>query len=84
MYRIVKADYGFERGSDSVALSQYINESIARGIIDHDHAGEYKKWLNKSYLEHKTLGKKHEFESRMKLPGSLDYRWYSETIAKLD
>lgn len=84
MYRIVKADYGFERGSDSVALSQYINGSIARGIIDHDHAGEYKKWLNKSYLEHKTLGKKHEFESRMKLPGSLDYRWYSETIAKLD
>ncbi len=84
MYRIVKSEYGFERSADRVVLSQYVNQTIESGIIAAEYASEYKKWISKSYLEHKTLGKKYEFESRMRLPGSSEYRWYSETLTKLD
>ena len=84
IYKIQKSENGFARNEDPVRFSVYIQNIITREEIHPDSVNEYKKWLNKGYLEHQTLGGNYEFESRLRLPGQTDYRWYSETLSKLE
>jgi len=84
IYKIQKSESGFARNTDPVRFSDYINRHIANGDIDESSAPEFKKWLNKGYLEHQSLGGKYEFEAFVRLPGQTEHRWYSETVTKLE
>jgi len=84
IYKIVRSDDGFQREDNPNKLSDYINTYVANGVIEPGSAVEYKKWTEKGYLEHQTLRGDFEFESRLKLPGSTEYRWFSERISKFE
>ena len=84
MYNIVKTDDGFRRENRPQSFSAYITNAVESGIVDPANKNDYKRWLEKGFLEHKTLSGNYEFESKLRLPGSTEYRWYSETICKLE
>ena len=84
MYKIEKSDEGFARSPEPVQFSSFFRGQIATGVIEASSVPEYEKWLHKGYIEHQTLGGSYEFESRLKLPGQIEYRWYSETLSKLE
>lgn len=84
IYKIVRSDEGFTREADSRNLNEYITTYINNGVIEPGSANAYKHWLESGYLDHKTLGGDFEFESQLKLPGSPEYRWYSERISKFE
>ena len=83
LYGIVHDDKGFRRGDNARSLSDYINRSIESGSIDPDFASYYRDWLSPGKMAKNTARGAWEYESRLRPPGSSEYRWYSESILPL-
>jgi HD-GYP domain-containing protein (c-di-GMP phosphodiesterase class II) len=61
-------------------LSTVLRTEMSSGVIHPGSVSEYENWLKPGYLERAVGAGSYHFESRLRLPGSLEYRWYAESI----
>ena len=83
LYGIVQDENGFRRGDTARSLSDYVNRSIENGTIAPESADHYRDWLSAAKVSKHTARGAWEYESRLRPPGSTEYRWYSESIRPL-
>ncbi|MBR3641651.1 MAG: hypothetical protein IKN53_06450, partial [Oscillibacter sp.] len=84
VYRISRTETGFSRSKEAQNLEEKLQGQIRRGVIAPESAKDYLNWLRPGYLQSKTMSGSYEFEARLRLPGTTEYRWYSETITPMD
>lgn len=79
--RVVRSEDGFKSEDKRHSFSGRIKAQIERGVIAPECAPAYLEWTEKGFLSRKTAKGVWEMEGRLKLPGSVEYRWYNETIS---
>lgn len=80
-WRVVRTDNGYKSDEKRRSFSGRIRTQTERGVIAPESAQAYLEWTEKDFLSRKTARGNWEMEGRLKLPGSMEYRWYSETIS---
>ena len=80
IYHIINTGTGFQREKTPVTLDTYIQRLLSTSVIAPEHVKEYSNWAKPGYFQRKTLKGDYEFEARLRLLGSPDFHWYSETI----
>ncbi len=84
IYHIVRTDTGFQREKNPQRLDAYIDARVAKGEIAPESVKEYRSWLQPNFLQKRAAKSAYEAEVRLKIQGSQEYRWYSETISAVD
>ena len=83
--RIVFDEKGMRRSTSSESFSFKIKTELENGTIEPGSMPEYRMWVQKDYLLRRTLGNNsYEFDTKLKLPGSSEYRNYRETLITVD
>ena len=81
IWRVVRTENGYKSDEKHRSFSGRIRAQTERGVIAPESAQAYLEWTEKDFLFRKTARGNWEMEGRLKLPGSMEYRWYSETIS---
>lgn len=79
--RVVRTDNGYKSNDKRHSFSNRIRTQIERKVIAPESAQAYLEWTEKDFLFRKTAKGNWDMEGRLKLPGSMEYRWYGETIS---
>lgn len=80
-WRVLRTEKGYVSEEKRHSFTGRIKDQIQRGVIAPESAEDYLEWTEKGFLARKTVRGKWEMDGRLKLPGSLEYRWYAETVA---
>ena len=83
IWRVVRTENGYKSDEKRRSFSGRIRTQTERGVIAPESARAYLEWTEKDFLSRKTAKGNWEMEGRLKLPGSVGYRWYSETISAI-
>ncbi|MBR5926095.1 MAG: HD domain-containing protein [Firmicutes bacterium] len=81
IYAIDKKDDSFEKETQAVPFSAFVNHLIAEGTVDPGDIEGYKNLLKKGFLERKTLTGNYEMDLHYKRAGASDYSWFSLLIS---
>ncbi|MGN0967650.1 MAG: HD domain-containing phosphohydrolase [Oscillospiraceae bacterium] len=80
IWRVIRTDNGYKREEKRHSFSGRIKTQIERGVIAPESASAYLEWTEKGFLSRKTAKGNWDMEGRLKLPGSIEYRWYDEML----